>query len=115
MTTSSVPQGFLGLPNLDDLTKLLPPQITDAIKGTVGKILDPNDPEINAGDPQPEGERPIPVEPGTKEMSATVKALDAAIGAIDIVLKLGILIPDGPEGVIKMVRSALVTIRSWLD
>lgn len=119
MTTSPPPQGFMGLPDLggliDQVTNLLPPVVGDAIKGTVGTILDPQDPSINIGDPQPEGERPIPVEPGSGPMAAAVKVLDTAIGALDALLKLSFLIPDKYEDIFKKVRGALVTIRSWLD
>jgi hypothetical protein len=112
----SAPQGFLGLPDLGDLTKLLPPQVADAIKGTVGKILDPNDDTLHEGDPQPPGTPPIPVAPGSEELSGAVKAIDALIGAIDVVLKFGgFLIPDKYEAPIKAIQGALRTIRGWLD
>lgn len=120
----SHPQGFLGLPDLGDLlgqvTGALPPVVGDAIKGAVGKILDPADSSINVGDPQPPGERPIPVEPGTPHFAAAVKAIDTALGAIDAILKLGFLIPDDIHGVdvedlLKTVRGGLVTVRGWLD
>lgn len=115
----SHPQGFLGLPDLGDLlgqvTNLLPPAVGNAIKGTVGQILDPNDGSIDIGDPQPAGERPIPVEPGTPHFAAAVKYLDTAIGAIDVLLKLSFVIPDQYEQPVKALRGALVTIRGWLD
>lgn len=119
MTT---PQPFLGLPDLGDLgkvvadvTKLIPGHVGEAIQSTVTKILDPEDSSINVGDPQPEGERPIPVEPGSKEMSGTVKALNAVIGALDLVLKLSFIVPDGPEKLIRELKGALETVRGWLD
>lgn len=109
------PQGLFGLPDLDDVVKWVPGPIADAIKDTVGKILDPADDEINLGDPQPEGEKPIPVDEGTEEMSTTIKAIDAVISALDLVLRVGFVIPDNIEDVIKKLRGALSTIRSWLD
>lgn len=116
MTT---PQPFMGLPNLGDVikqvTSILPPQVTDAIQGTVGKILDPEDPTINIGDPQPPGERPIPVEPGTKELSGAVKAIDTALGALEVILKLEFLIPAKYVDLIKKLEGALKTVRGWLD
>ena len=98
-----------------DLQDFIPPFVGDAIKDTVGKILDPNDGKIDIGSPQPEGERPIPVEPGTKEMSGTVQALDAVISALNLALKLGFMIPDNLEGPIRALVGALGTVRGWLD
>lgn len=105
---------FLGLPDLDDVTKLLPPQVADAIKGTVGKILDQGNPTVKIGDPQPPG-RPIPVAAGSKELSGAVKAIDAATGAIEALLGLGFLIPDRYQGALRGLDGALKTIRGWLD
>jgi hypothetical protein len=98
-----------------DIQDFLPPVVKDAIKNVTGVILDPDDNSINIGDPQPEGERPIPVEPGTEEMSSTVKALDAMISAANLLLKLGFLIPDQLEGPLRLLVGALGTIRGWLD
>lgn len=115
-STPQTPQGFFGLPDLGDLTKLLPPQVSDAIKGTVGKILDPNNPDINIGDPQPEGTPPIPVKAGSKELNGAVKAIDAITGAINTLLRFGgFLIPDQYEAPLKALVGALNTVRGWLD
>lgn len=110
-------KGLFGIdlfPNID-LQDLLPPVVSDAIKGTVDTILDPNDGSISIGDPQPEGERPIPVEPGTEEMSKTVQALDTMVSAVNLLLKLSFLIPDNLEGPLRKLVGALGTIRGWLD
>jgi hypothetical protein len=119
MNASNIPQGLFGIPDLseilDQATKVLPPEVSGAIKDTVGKILDPGNPDVKIGDPQPAGTPPIPVEPGTKPMDAAIKALDAVIGALDVVLKLGFLIPDQYEAPLKALRGALATIRGWLD
>ena len=120
MTT---PQPFMGMPDLGGLlggvigevTKLIPGPIGDAIQDTVGTILDPHDDSINEGDPQPPGEPPIPVEPGTEEMSAAVKALNAAIAALAALLKLGFMIPDDTEDIFRKIKGALETVRGWLD
>jgi hypothetical protein len=96
-----------------DIQDFLPPVVKDAIKDTIGSIV--GDGPINIGDPQPDGERPIPVEPGTEEMSSTVKALDAMISAANLLLKLGFLIPDQLEGPLRLLVGALGTIRGWLD
>lgn len=114
MTRSNLPQGFLGI-DLDNLTGLLPPQVADAIKGTVGAILGDEPGTPNIGDPQPEGTPPIPVKAGSKELSGAVKAIDAAVSAIDLLLKFAFLIPDSYEGPIGALRAALLTIRGWLD
>lgn len=118
MVAQNIPAG--GLFGIDlipgiDLQDFIPPIVGDAIKDTVGKILDPTDPDINIGDPQPAGERPIPVEPGTKEMSSVVQSLDAVINALNLALKLGFLIPDKFENPMRGLVGALVTIRGWLD
>ena len=106
----------MGLPDLGSLTNLLPPQVADAIKGTVGKILDPNNPDIKIGDPQPDGTPPIPVAAGSKELNGAVKAIDAVTGTIDALLKYGaFLIPDQYEGPLKALEGALKTVRGWLD
>ena len=116
MTSTPPPQGLFGLPDLGDLTKLLPPQVSDAIKGTVGKILDPENPDINIGDPQPPGTPPIPVAPGSKELNGAVKAIDTITAAIDALLKYGgFLIPDQYEAPLKALEGALKTVRGWLD
>ena len=116
------PQGFMGLPDLGDLskivsdvTKLIPGPVGDAIQDTVGKILDPEDTSINIGDPQPEGERPIPVEPGSKELNGAVKAIDAALGALNLLQKLNFIVPDKYEDLLTKLHGALTTIRGWLD
>jgi len=119
MTTPPPPQGFLGLPDLGDIvgqvTKILPPQVGEAIQDTVGKILDPTDATINIGDPQPEGEKPIPVNEGTEELSTAVKAIDTVTEALGVVLKFGgFVLPDKYEKIIKDIQGALGTIRSWL-
>jgi hypothetical protein len=98
-----------------DLQDFLPPVVVDAIKDTTGVILDPDNDTIDIGDPQPEGERPIPVEPGSKEMSKTVQALDTLISAVNLILKMGFLIPDNLEGPLRALVGALGTIRGWLD
>jgi hypothetical protein len=98
-----------------DLQDFLPPAVVDAIKDTTGVILDPGNDTIDIGDPQPEGERPIPVEPGSKEMSKTVQALDTLISAVNLILKMGFLIPDNLEGPLRALVGALGTIRGWLD
>jgi hypothetical protein len=119
MPSPTPPQGFFGdltnlLPDID-LTKLLPPVVADAIKDTVGSILgdEPGSPDI--GDPQPEGERPIPVEPNSKELNGAVKAIDSVVGALEAALKFGFLIPDKYEDVIRKLVGALKTVRGWLD
>ncbi len=111
---AGVPQGLLNLPDLNDLTNLLPGPIKDAIKDTVGKILDPNDDSVSVGDPQPEGEKPIPTET-PKQLSGAIKALDGALGAIDLIQKFGFLIPDEFEDGLNKLEGALRTIRNWLD
>ena len=118
MTT---PQPFMGLPDLgdiaapiiDQIAKALPPAVGDAIKNTVDGIL--GDGPVNVGDPQPPGEPPIPVKPGTKPFAAAVKVLDTAIGALDALMKLAFIIPDQYEVGIKALRGALSTVRGWLD
>jgi hypothetical protein len=111
------PQGFLGLPDLggivDQVTKLLPPEVGNAIQNTIGGIL--GDGPINIGDPQPPGERPIPVEPGSKELSSAVKALDTAIGALNVLTKLDFLIPKQYQDLLTKLQGALTTVRGWLD
>ena len=119
MTTPRPPQGFMGLPDLGDLvgqvTNLLPPAVSDAIQSTVGTILDPSDPSINIGDPQPEGERPIPVEPGSEELNGAVKAIDAVVGALTLIEKFNFIVPDKYEDLLSKLKGALGTIRGWLD
>src|SRR4029077_13046410 len=111
MTT---PQPFMGLPDLggivDQVTKILPPQVQDAIKGTVGKVLDPSDPSIHIGDPHAPDRR-IPVHAGSEEISGSVKAIDAALGALNLLSKLNFLIPDKYEEWITKLHGALTTIR----
>ena len=109
-------KGLFGIdmfPNID-LQDFLPPVVSEAIKDTTGIILDPKG-QIEIGDPQPAGERPIPVEPGSKEMSSTVQALDSIITLLNGALKLGFLIPDNLEGPLRALVGALGTIRGWLD
>jgi hypothetical protein len=111
---------FLGLPNIGDIfgdvVKILPPVIGDALKDTVGKILDPNDNSINIGDPQPPGTPPIPVDAGSPELNTVARALKTAVDALNTALKLvGWLIPDKYEGYIKDVIGALLTVEGWLS
>lgn len=116
---TNIPQGLLGF-NLGDLDPskligdLLPEPIANAIRDVAGKILDPNDGTFTPGQPQPEGERPIPTT-DPKQLNAAVKAIDAIIGAIAVVLKFGILIPNNVEEDLRKVSAALSTIRGWLD
>ena len=98
-----------------DLQDFLPPVVSEAIKSTTETILNPDDGKIEIGSPQPAGERPIPVEPGTKEMSSTVQALDSIITLLNAALKMSFLIPDNLEGPIRALVGALGTIRGWLD
>jgi hypothetical protein len=114
----TIPEGFLGIDLdgiIDPITKLLPPVVAEAIQNTLGKILDPDHPDLNVGDPQPAGPPPIPVAADSKELSAAVKAIDAAVGAIELVLKLAFLIPDQYESPLRALAGALRTIRGWLD
>jgi hypothetical protein len=113
--TAPPPQGLFGIPNLDDVTKLLPPTVAEAIQGMVVKILNPNDPNIKIGDPQPAGTPPIPVAAGSTELSGAVKAIDAMTSAIELILKMRFLIPDQYEGPLRGLEGALKTIRGWLD
>ena len=119
MTTPPPPQGFMGLPDLgnivDQVTGLLPDNVQEAIKETVGKLVDPDDDSIEIGDPQPEGEPPIPVEEGSEELSGAVKAIDAALGALTLLQKLNFVIPDEYEVWITRLQGALQTVRGWLD
>jgi hypothetical protein len=115
MTTPPPPQGLFGLPDISDLTKLLPPQVGNAIKNVVGKILDPDDHSLDIGDPQPPGTPPIPVEAGSEELSTAVKAIDAVTHAIDLVLTFSALLPDQYEAPLRALRGALKTVRGWLD
>jgi hypothetical protein len=114
MTT---PQPFMGLPDLgkivDQVTGLLPDEVADAIKSVTEKIIDPDNDEINEGDPQPEGEQPIPVE--GEELNKAVKVIDTVMGALDVVLKFSFVLPDDFEELVKKVQGALRTIRGWLD
>ena len=96
-----------------DIQDFLPKPVTDAIQGTVDRILDPAS-DVEVGSPQPP-DRPIPVDAGSKELSDTVRLIDSLIGALELVLKAKFLIPDGPEKVIGGLIGALRTIRSWLD
>jgi hypothetical protein len=119
MTTPNVPQGLLGV-NLGDLRPdkllgdLLPKPIADAIRDVTSVILDPKDDTFVPGQPQPEGERPIPTT-DPKELNAAVKAIDAVIGALSIVFKFGFIVPDGFEDDLRKVVAALQTVRGWLD
>lgn len=116
MTT---PQGFMGLPDLggivEQVTKILPPQVKDAVKGVTEKILDPSDTSLNIGDPQPDGEKPIPVDEGTEEMSGLQKGLNTAIGLLGTLEKLNFLIPDKYEDMLHKLKGALETVLGWLD
>jgi hypothetical protein len=94
---------------LPDLPSFVPPAIKDAVE----LILGPDGPNI--GDPQPEGEKPIPVDAGSKELSSAVRAIDGAITSINLLLKFGFLIPDQYESPLRSLAGALGTIRGWLD
>ena len=96
--------------NLDKL----PEKIGEAIQENVGKILDPDDDSVSVGDPQPEGERPIPTT-DTEELNAAVKVIDTVVGALQLVLRLGFVVPDDIEALVRKVIGALGTIRGWLD
>ena len=99
--------------DIQDILPGLTKPVTDAIKDTVGILVGPDGPNI--GDPQPAGPPPIPVEAGSEELSAAVKAIDAAISALNFVLKLGFIIPDAYEAPLRALVGALTTIRGWLD
>lgn len=114
MPVPNIPEGLLGL-NLDDLfrdvTGALPGPIGDAIRRTTAVLLGPDGPNI--GDPQPQGERPIPTtDPG--ELGAAVKAIDVVLGDIGQVLRFSFLIPPQLAEPLRLLSSALSTIRSWL-
>ncbi|QZE10423.1 hypothetical protein SEA_SCOOBYDOOBYDOO_72 [Mycobacterium phage ScoobyDoobyDoo] len=119
MTDPTIPQGFLNI-NLGDLDPgkligdLLPKPIAEAIRDVTKVIIDPHDDTYVPGQPQPEGERPIPTT-DPKELNAAVKAIDAVTGAIAVVLKFGFIVPDDAEEVLRKVSKALTTIRGWLD
>lgn len=102
------------LPGIDvqDFLPNLPGPIGEAIASTVDTILGDGGPNI--GDPQPAGERPIPTTDPT-ELNSAVKAIDAALGGIHLVLRLGFLIPDNIEDVLRQLAGALSTVRGWLD
>jgi len=107
--------GFPDFGFIDQIVKVLPPQVQDAVKSVTGKILDPSDTSINIGDPQPEGEKPIPVDEGTEEMSALQKGLSTAIGLLGTLEKLNFLIPDKYEDILRKLKGALETVQGWLD
>jgi hypothetical protein len=117
MPTPPPPQGFFGLPDLGnlvgDLSKILPPQVAGALKDTISGII--GDGPINIGDPQPPGERPIPVEPGTGPFKAVIGVLDTALRALDFLKNLNLIIPDEYEDLFSKLAGALRTVRSWLD
>lgn len=95
-----------------DLDDFLPPVVSEALKGTVERILDPET-DVSIGDPQP-ADRPIPVEPGSNELSAAVRLIDGLLSALGLILKFGALVPDETEGMIRKLAGALNTIRGWL-
>ena len=111
----TAPQGFMGLPDLGGLIDKLPGPVKDAVKNVTEKILDPNDTSINIGDPQPDGEKPIPVDEGTEEMSSLQKILNTAIGLLGTLEKLDFLVPDKYEDLLHKLKGALETVRGWLD
>ena len=110
-------------------TIILTSEICDAVKAAVDRILEPpldlmgaarGEPslpgEINIGDPQPPDERPIPVEPGTKEFIAVVVAINTIIARLESALELGFLMPVHFEGPLRLsLLGAYRTIRAWLD
>ncbi|ACH62084.1 hypothetical protein MYRNA_76 [Mycobacterium phage Myrna] len=116
---TNIPAGFLGI-NLGDLDPgkligdLLPKPIAEAIRDVTNVIIDPKDDTYVEGQPQPEGERPIPTT-DPQELNAAVKAIDAVTSAIAIVLKFGFIVPDDAEEILRKVSGALKTIRGWLD
>jgi hypothetical protein len=108
----TAPKNFLGI-NVSDFTNLLPPQVADAIKGVTGSIVDGSGPE--PGSPQPEGEKPIPVDAGSKELKSSVKAINAVLGAIDLIQNFNAVIPDEYEQPIAKLEAALKTVKGWLE
>jgi|SRR5882757_9321896 len=100
---------------LGDVTKLLPPEVATAINSTVGVILDPGNPSINPGDPQPAGPPPIPVAAGSPELDAAQKAIETVVGVLNEVLTLASwAIPEPYETYVRDVVAALSTVESWL-
>lgn len=99
----------------DNLESLLPGPVGSAIKENVGKILDPNDGSVSVGSPQPDGERPIPVDADSQELSTAVKVIDTLTAALTLVLKLGFLVPEDTKSVVRNLIDALGTVRGWLD
>jgi hypothetical protein len=108
-------RGFPDFGFIDRITEALPPQIKDAVKDVTEKILDPSDTSLNIGDPQPEGEKPIPVDEGTEEMSGLQKALSTAVGLLGTLERLDFLIPDKYEDLLRKLKGALETVLGWLD
>jgi hypothetical protein len=123
------PQGLFVLPDLDGIveqvTKLLPgvasqiadvlpSNVTDALSSTIGKLLDPTDNSINIGDPQPPGTPPIPVAPGSPEISAVINGIDAALAAIGVLRQLKFIVSEKNRPWLDGLAKALETIRSWL-
>lgn len=92
----------------------LPGKIGEAIRENVEKILDPAELSVEIGSPQPEGPRPIPTT-DPKELNAAVRVIDTVVGALQLVLRLGFIIPDDIEESLRKVIGALGTIRGWLD
>lgn len=109
MPEFSPPEGLLS-DTVGDLTDL-PSPIAEAILGTVEAILGPTGPNI--GDPQP-ANRPIPANT-LHELNSAVKAINTALSAINLVLKLGFLLPPQITSPLQLAAGALRTIRSWLD
>lgn len=116
MTHIPPPESLFSFPVdiVEGVAKVLSPKVADALGGVIGKILDPNDPSINVGDPQPPGTPPIPVEAGSKELGAAVKAIDVALSALDLLFKFGWVIPDQYEAPMHGLEGALKTVRGWL-
>lgn len=117
MATPHIPDSLLGVNVADIVNRIhtgsIPEFVTSAIRRTVAIIADEDDDRINPGDPQPEGQRPIPTtDPG--ELSALVQAIDAALAGIGLVLRVRFLIPAQYEKPLDLLAAALRTIRGWL-
>lgn len=97
---------------ITDASKILPAPISSAITDVVGKILDPTDPSVSPGDPQPTP-APIPTsDPGV--LSDAVKVIDTVLGALTLISKFDFIIPDKYETVLNDLAGALKTVRGWL-